>query len=372
MSESIFSSLFRYRASEKMSPKENYLTEMICWLINNCPTFANEYLKSLYSKNKELENEIKNVSVISAETQVYINNTDNIGFIDMVITTNTDLVLICEHKIDSSLSEGQLDKYRKSAGIKWNNKNTRIVLVTKSDSQWGQNPDIKLIWEDIYSSISNKEKREYIDNTEQLFIEQFLLYLTEEGMGMKKGIEKDCLRYYKAAESLPNTLNSFFNGMVHDFKINKYSDFTSENSFSNFSEGFGMSVNNRWGRIGIDCFKEWKPLNIFAGVILNGEDHKLKDLDQPIFVIIIDCLTSIDNDDTTQKNRKEHIESRIKSSNFEQNGFEVDINPKSPWRLLILKKNLSDIIKSNDPKIQEKILKNEVIKGINLILDNCK
>jgi len=189
---------------------------------------------------------------------------------------------------------------------------------------------------------------------------------------MKKGIEKDCLRYYKAAESLPNTLNSFFNGMVHDFKINKYSDFTSENSFSNFSEGFGMSVNNRWGRIGIDCFKEWKPLNIFAGVILNGEDHKLKDLDQPIFVIIIDCLTSIDNDDTTQKNRKEHIESRIKSSNFEQNGFEVDINPKSPWRLLILKKNLSDIIKSNDPKIQEKILKNEVIKGINLILDNCK
>ncbi len=36
MNESIFSRLFRYKQTEKMSPKENYLTEMLAWMIDAC------------------------------------------------------------------------------------------------------------------------------------------------------------------------------------------------------------------------------------------------------------------------------------------------------------------------------------------------
>ena len=46
MSESLFSRLFHYRESEKLSPRENYLTEMLAWMIDSLPQFVS-LIKSL-------------------------------------------------------------------------------------------------------------------------------------------------------------------------------------------------------------------------------------------------------------------------------------------------------------------------------------
>ena len=53
MNESIFSRLFRYKQTEKMSPKENYLTEMLAWMIDSLSQFGQDYVLFLNSKCKE-------------------------------------------------------------------------------------------------------------------------------------------------------------------------------------------------------------------------------------------------------------------------------------------------------------------------------
>ena len=50
MSESLFSRLFHYRESEKLSPRENYLTEMLAWMIDSLPQFGREYVNYLCGK----------------------------------------------------------------------------------------------------------------------------------------------------------------------------------------------------------------------------------------------------------------------------------------------------------------------------------
>ena len=53
MNESIFSRLFRYKQTDKMSPSENYLTEMLAWMIDCLPQFGHDYVLFLNSKCKE-------------------------------------------------------------------------------------------------------------------------------------------------------------------------------------------------------------------------------------------------------------------------------------------------------------------------------
>ena len=70
MNESIFSRLFRYKQTEKMSPKENYLTEMLAWMIDSLPQFGQDYVLFLNSKCKEKLNFDANCTfTVSAETQ---------------------------------------------------------------------------------------------------------------------------------------------------------------------------------------------------------------------------------------------------------------------------------------------------------------
>ena len=366
MNESIFSRLFHYRQTEKMSPKENYLTEMLCWLINNCPTFAKDYLDFLVSKDNTLNNEIRNVSNVFADTQIYINDTVNDGFIDMVITTDTDLVIICEHKIDSSLSEGQLDKYRNNTNDDWNKDKTRIVLVTKKTSQHGQNPDIKLVWNEIYEHF-HKELENDSHNykeIEQFLIEQFLLYLTEEGMGMEKSIVTDCIEYYRTAIELPRILLSMFNEIKDEIEAK---DDNNLKEISSLSTNPGLVVNEHYGRYGINFYKEWTPINIFAGAVLKNENFGISD-ELPQFSIMIDCQKN----EKKEACNKEWVKALKNNLKDEQGGFKVEKDPQSPWRLLILKKNLSDVIKGTEYKEQKESLKSEVINGIKLILDNCK
>ena len=366
MNESIFSRLFHYRQTEKISPKENYLTEMLCWLINNCPTFAKDYIEYLSEKDTSLKNEIRNVSNVFADTQVHINDTVNDGFIDMVITTNTGLVFICEHKIDSPLSEGQLDKYRNNTNDNWDREKTRIVLVTKNQSQWGQNPNIELEWRDIYYHFSDRMKSENdnYNEKERILIEQFQLYLTEEGMGMEKSIVTDCIEYYRTAIELPQILLSMFNEIKDEIEA------TNDNNLkeiSSLSTNPGLVVNEHYGRYGINFYKEWTPINIFAGAVLKNENFGISD-ELPQFSIMIDCQKN----EKKEACNKEWVKALKNNLKDEQGGFMVDKNPKSEWRLLILKKPLADVIKGDSYDEQKESLKKEVIKGINLILDNCK
>ena len=351
MNESIFSRLFRYKQTEKMSPKENYLTEMLAWIIDSLPQFGQDYVLFLNSKCKEKLNFDANCTfTVSAETQFRVTK----GIIDMVIETDCGYGFICEHKVDSPLRENQIKDY--SECDKEINKDLtfQTVLLTKSEDQHEQNPDIQIIWHDVYEFFSDPIRKESYNADEKIIIEQFLKYLTEVGMGMKSSIQIGSVENYCEAMKLDQTLKGIFCEILDDTswetKCNGLTDFVA-------SYNPGVPV-KRWGRIGIEFSNEWKP-SIFAGVVLDNSDHKLQGFNnQPQLVVLIDC-------DPEVKNEFQSLFTQI--PNHEE-GFSIDTSPKNKWRLLILQKPLKEVLKHVEYEEQKKDISDEIISGINLIL----
>ena len=351
MEESIFNRLFRYKATEKVSPEENYLTEMLCWLINNCPCFAQDYVKIL----KQNDND-EAITDIHAETQIYVSK----GIIDMVIYAGQNVVFICEHKVNSTLRDNQIQDYVNCQKELGDNYVFKTVLLTKSISQHTQYADIKIIWNDIYNHI-NANIDNYYEKEKQI-VEQFLLYLTEVGMGKKNALSIATAKEYCNIYDFEATLKSIFNDIkddMNDLWDERITDFVGG------KEKFNVSVKERWGRLGIDFSKEWKPINLFAGVLLNNRDHKISHFDNcPQFVIMVDCNLA-EREKTVNSEEYRHLKNVAIP-----NGYKYETEPKNRWRIAVLSKPLTEIIDHSCPNYdeQKRCIQDEIIKGINIIL----
>ena len=208
----------------------------------------------------------------------------------MVIETDCGYGFICEHKVDSPPRENQIKDY--SECDKEINKDLtfQTVLLTKSKDKHKQNPDIQIIWHDVYEFFSDPIRKEQYKADEKIIIEQFLKYLTEVGMGMKKAINPNGVTHYSAAINVEPLLSSIFNDIYRDFQksdIEKQCpgihDFLRESKFLLNTPG------KESGRIGIKFSETWHP-GLFAGVQLNNKDNSLQSFDSPQLVVIIDCM----------------------------------------------------------------------------------
>lgn len=212
MNESLFNRLFHYKETSNIKPEENYLTELLAWMIDTLPKFGHDYVRFLCSKCQpaiSLDSFLQ--YEVNAQTQVSVKK----GFIDMVITADT-IGFICEHKIDSELSEGQLRKYKQCKNEIDKSLDYKIVLVTKKQIQHKQNPDIAITWQDIYDYYAKKIEDNDYDISEEIIIEQFLMYLTEAGMGKQESINIESVNRYSEAEKLENTLKRLFDDLKND------------------------------------------------------------------------------------------------------------------------------------------------------------
>ena len=357
MEESIFSRLFRYKQTEKMSPTENYLTEMFAWMINNLPKFGQDYVMFLNSKCDNNSGIDTNCPfTVSATTQFTVTK----GFIDMVIKTDQNLGFICEHKVESNVSENQIQKYYDCRVEIDSSIEFQTVLLTKNAEQHTHEANIEFTWHNLYLHVSKQYEGDVYDESEKKIIEQFLIYLMEVGMGMKNNIKIGSVENYCEVMKLDQTLKGIFCEILDDTswkkKCNGLTDFVA-------SYNPGVPV-KRWGRIGIEFSDEWKP-SIFAGVVLDNADHKLKDFnDQPQLVVLIDCDPEVKSE---LLNKPEFKSLFNMISNFE-NGFSIDKSPKNKWRLLILQKPLKDVLKHSEYEEQKKDITDEIIAGINMIL----
>lgn len=363
MNETIFSRLFRYRETPKMSPSENYLTEMLAWMIDSLPKFGREYVNYLCGKCKPNQiAEIDNLFEVSTQTQVSATN----GFIDMVIKTDRNIGFICEHKVDSPLSENQIQKYLDCSDEIENSTDYQFktVLLTKSTKQHTEKADIAFTWHDLYMHFSAQlENREYDANeSEKILIEQFLMYLTEVGMGKNDSIQIGSVENYCEAMKLDQTLKSIFSDIIIINDVDWELECCGIKNFVSSYKPFVPA--KQWGRIGIEFSANWEP-SIFAGVILDNKDHKLKEFNnQPQFVVLIDCNIEKKSDILNTPGFK-HLIADIPSS---ENEFKIDKSPQNKWRLLILQKPLKDVLKHNEYEEQKKDIKDEIVSGINLIL----
>ena len=376
MSESLFSRLFHYRESEKLTPRENYLTEMLAWMIGNLKQFGHDYVEFLMTKceNKTSFDSSKSYSVcVRTQVNVKYEEKDHFKnrFIDMVINTTGDMGFICEHKVDSEVRENQIQEYA-SCQEQLNgspNHKFKTVLLTKSTEQHTEKADISITWYDVYKYFSEKfNKGEYnCKPEEKIIIDQFLMYLTEVGMGKRETINANAVEYYCDAMKLETVLKSIFNDICTDVKweekfprikdfLTDFDPFVSKETYSR----------NEIRRLGIEFTRNWNP-GLFAGVQMNNDDDSLQSFDSPQLTVIIDCMegkkSKYQNEGwfasiAKDKQSKEEIET----------GFHIQTDSDNPWRVLILHKPLTEVLKGTRYEEQKKDIKDEIVSGINLIL----
>lgn len=363
MKESLFSYLVSYVPTDKRESKEDYLTQMFAWILKNIEGVAHVYVQYLCEKG--------NISYVLSETdeiEIYTQTTVPCGRIDLLINVNKEIAFICEHKVFSELSENQINKYMKDSVILGNEK-YYSVLLTYSTLQHTQPADISIVWGDIYELFE-----EYIVNYEvddKFVIEQFLKYLSENGMGKAELISNEAMLGYWSAMKLENQLDLIFRQLAEvDYSVLC-------KGIEALGEDYEPTYNKmRWGRIGIDIFKKWN-LGLFAGVMLHTENHQLypKDAQKgPDFVIFLESeYSKTDERIRTVYEKNIHSEGYLKMNQSllaDSGSFEYIAGIKeSPWRIAVLRKPLYDILYNTYKQAEQvEAIKSAIVEGMDLLI----
>ena len=372
MNESLFSRLFHYSKTDNRTPQEDYLTELLAWMIDNLAQFGQDYVTFLCS-NSNSKIQQKEKCSVNAETQVVVSE----GRIDMVITVDSSMCFVCEHKVDSSLAIDQITKYKhciEEIKERYHVENVYYVFLSKiaDKLEKEQKPDITIRWHEIYNYFNGKK----FDNNsfETLMVKQFLEYLTEVGMGKKESISVKGVEYYSEAMKLERLLKVIFN------------DLSTDGDWESSCEGINQFLTDYnkpkllekpgEGRIGIEFTSTWQP-GLFAGVKLHNNDHSLdKPHYIPQLVVTLDCYEG-ERSKHQEKPWFQLIMQNEKS--ISKSRFQIQIGAKkNQYRLLLLYKPLTEVLSQckDDYDKQKDTIKKELIYGINWILNyynlSCK
>lgn len=368
MSESIFTKLKSYTPTVGRDSKEDYLTELFSYMLNNVEGLKEAYVYFLHSHltayDKEMDNKVEEITI---ETQVSVRN----GRIDLLIKNGSE-GFICEHKVYSGLSEGQIVKYLDGINEYDSTKKYHTVLITASVMQHTQKVDVALTWADIYEFIDSFNENSNLEVIDDFLITQLLSYLKEQGLGKYESISYDEIISNYRAIDLKERLQEIFASLVN------FDWSSTVPQLNEFRENLKPSINKfRWGRVGIDFFEEWKP-GIFAGVLLDPRDHKIEPTDRdlgPDFIIIVEA--SLHKKDSEFLNvrdnmlRSQELIDLKERLNVNSEDFQAIVEPKNKCRVLVLKKPLLNILKEKYKREdQEKALKDEIVKGIDLLFQD--
>ena len=413
-STSLFYYLVSYVPTEKREAKEDYLTQAFAWLLKEYEPFARYYIDFLNKKICSQDDtrtkvyDIGNVKRIEIETQKELN--DGQCRLDLLICStmlDKKIYYICEHKVDSVLSEKQIDRYMSLISEIDSDPSAEFhsVLLTKSIKQHTQTADIRIVWGDIKELIEDFLARESERGEKSVYgfiLSQLSMYLTERGLENVKPVKEDDLRKHDFAltrfekdSDIEKTLNYFMYRLMDDLENLKTQE-RLDNEFPNLkslSEAeFNLQIPKpAWGRKGINLFgNEWDPnrdyndvdlfkgkwkVGLFVGVLFSTTDHKIEPLEREKgfdVVVILDGKGKDDNKwiyNPTFYKMTERLKKKHDGFNFIP--FE---ELKNQYRLAVLRTNFMDILTQNgeyqyDIDIQYGLLKETIYKGINLMAD---
>lgn len=367
MDKSIFSFIKSYIPTQNKDPKEDFLTQLLAWMLINIDGLSNEYCSFLLNKANNNFFQINGDETINIRTQVAVEN----GRIDLVINVNEN-GFICEHKVFSSLSENQISKYQNNSGSLGSGK-FYDVLIIANRMQHTQDADIKLTWGDICEFFELNISK--FGKLGEFLIKQFVDYLKEQGLGYSEPIKLEEILAYFPAKTLEKNLDAIFYELNNGIDWEKQCQSLKELNSNKFNPKYNKY---RWGRKGIDFFTQWFP-GVFTGVILDTYDHQIYPTNienGPDFVVLVETDYYHNKNEVMEKRNKilnsqefQELKRRLQSNHGD---FEYISEVKdNPWRVLVLKKPLFDIFKGRNTK-EEQVqgLLENIIKAVNLIIQD--
>lgn len=390
--ESVFSALSTYSPQPLMNPKENYLTELLAWIINYIDVFGERFSDTLIKMGKleaTINNEGEFEQNIEAVTQQYVSG----GYIDMLLYDNRHkIAFICEHKINSALGENQILKYMdRTNELQQGYTYIPVLLAKRNNIEYSRQAMIRLAWREITQMAidSLKDDNYLLTEKDQFILEQFISFMNVEGLGVTESIKDEMLKDYshlikeikekqRTTGQIQNKIVQICKGLVMDeYKWEK--EMQGLSSFLRIRKDAKPEFEKRWGRVGINFSdRPWGP-GLFAGIILDVEDHQLELVDSakgPDVAVILDVESKEKNrqyDEDWYKNLKKHFERRTDNMIEDASGRKWKCSYgnelKNAWRIVVLQTPLLDVISGcSDLEQQRDHIRKCLLEGIRLLI----
>lgn len=214
MIESLFSILSKYKPLEKISPEENYSTELFVYLLRYSQSNKTKLLSS-FMELLGIEKNTYDYENIKLNTQNTFYTKDNRKVVSDITIQMENSDIFIEAKVESDINyyedeseknirkmRSQIQQYQRIYTQK-DKKDKKIYLLTKynCDLSFTNCPDFKnkIRWQDIYLILKNYEST---DEIEGFLVKETIKYFEEK----KMSIQKVSFELVKGMESFNNLL----------------------------------------------------------------------------------------------------------------------------------------------------------------------
>lgn len=371
--DSLFSFIKSYIPSPSRDPQEDYLTQIFAWMLQHVPQLGSRFCQYLLEHVDQPVFQMSDDDDVRVETQVVV----PAGRIDMLLRVG-DHGFICEHKVGSELSDRQIERYTHA----FHERTGRFysVLITAHHLQHTQDADIRLVWADVYDFMLSV--RSHYTDEHGFVIDHFVAFLRQQGLGRMEPIGTEHILGYWPGRQLPGKLEVLFQQLVQMpwSEMCPHLPDLCHNTFKPY-----IRKPAKWGRLGIDFFSEWRPIGMFAGVLLDFNDHKIKPVDPrqgPDLVIFLEGNYRADPEAEVDRDlwvtRMQEREAYLAHQNFQtvcarlaldSGAFSfTSVVPQSPWRIIALQQPLISVLHgTHHAQEQRDHLYEAICAGVNLI-----
>lgn len=383
----------RHDLLERLAPggAEDFITETFCWILQQ-EEVGNAFLEFIVEQAERTHSDTIPRIVYGIQngncrwsTQVSSGGKR----LDMTCANEKKQALIFEHKTWTKLHHNQLEDYR------WVGKRDygefAIVLITARHYQKEQNPDLHLLWRDVYSWLdkwlgcwlskrlpedapgtgADKANLDFVCNN-------FLTLLRKQGLGPMTPIKRE---HFEAFEHVPNAnkgmriLWDMLEAARHRWSQNMQDVLKVHLEMLEPSKLQGKSGRGQWGRIGFNLLEGWHP-GVFIGVLYDGTDHRVTLLggkNSPDACAILDVDTGKYRDYSESCHYGELVGRLQKQWPADGSAWQAihHLNAPSPnrWHPIHIRRNLADVLLDGKSGEEQVDLFLEAVKEVVKFID---
>jgi len=201
----LFKRLYKYKELQAKNQKENFLTEILAYCLNNDRTFKKNFFELLGLSNYPDD--------VDFATQYY---NEQYGIFDIYFLKDDIIEIIIECKIEAKQGDNQIKKYL-SKLAQSSSHNKLLAYITKYHEEIEiDNNDIQVIalkWHSIYDLITETI-------TENLLTKELHTFLIEEKLSTKISFEKNQLNMLRNIKEQISKMDEFLSLVKLDLQSN--------------------------------------------------------------------------------------------------------------------------------------------------------
>lgn len=324
----LFSSLFVFRPREGLTPRENFLTEALCYVLRTDPKARRAWLRCVSAS--AVPSEQLASSFTTQQAAIEPDSAEHLIF-DLVahfrFQNGKETHVFLEHKWDSPADPDQLKRYRSLLAGRSGATSLVFVGATEQQAEIAKSVgvcDRVLLWQDIHKALAHCSDR---------ITRQFVSFLEEQGLGPEKPLSQRQLSSNAAARGpLKALANKLASNPDFDWPW-----------IPNWLKKF--DPRDKYGRVAIEFHpaNQWDPC-VTLGFLHDGRDHKVRLTDRNLGPDLLLRIEASPRRFPDCKRVVSAITSRIPLLKQEATAVQIRGETANGYTLLLVREPLSKVI----------------------------